>query len=117
MIRNIVGGQGIVISGSNSNTPYIDMSRPSAGMVRYIANNIEVYDGSSWQVIQNSYPMVELSPDIHELLRWAKDKRDEEYRIKSLVKDNPTLQAAYDQVIKSREQLEILAALVKEHTN
>ena len=60
MIRNITSGPGITVSGSVYNAPYIDSTRTSAGMVRYIGGNLEVYDGSSWLPLQSSYPQIEL---------------------------------------------------------
>lgn len=116
MIKSIAGGQGIVVSGGSTGSPYIDMNRHSAGMVRYNGSNMEVYDGGSWLTISSSYPMIELSHDVHELLQWAKRKRDEEFRLKDIVDKNSAVKEAYDNLTKSQEQLEVLLALVKDHT-
>lgn len=114
MIKGIAGGQGIVVSGGSLSQPYIDSTRSSAGMVRYISNNLEVYDGSTWQIIGSSYSMIELTPDVHELLQWAKAKRDEEYRIKELVRENPTLAAAQEAVQTAQSKFDMLAVLLKD---
>lgn len=113
MIQGITGGQGIIISGSNGNGPYVDLSRPSAGMLRYGGINFEVYDGSTWQTISHGYPMVELTPDVHELLQWAKIKRDEEYTLRELVNKYPVLSDSHDQLLKAKEQFKMLSILVQ----
>ena len=59
MINNIMPGTGINIIGSGAGTPWIDMNRPSAGLVRF-NNGFEVYDGSNWIKMNGAYPTVEL---------------------------------------------------------
>lgn len=108
-------GQGINVVGSSYNTPYIDMSRPSSGMVRYngSSNNLEIYDGSAWIQMSSSFPTIELSYEVQQLLEWARQKRDNELRLKELSVDSPALQDAIATLKKAQEQVEILAALVK----
>jgi len=114
MITGIAGGQGIAVTSGNLSAPYIDSSRPSAGMMRYIGSNIEVYDGSGWIILSNSYPTIQLTPDVHELLQWAKQKRDEEYRIKELIREHPTLAAALEIVKDAQSKFDMLAVLVQD---
>lgn len=114
MIKGISGGQGIQISGGNALLPYINMGNQSAGLVRYNGNSqsFEVYDGVSWYSMSNSYPCVELSPDVHELLQWAKRKRDEECRLKELVQQYPVLLDAKKEIDKAQSQFDMLVTLV-----
>lgn len=113
MIRNITAGYGIHVGGSNSySTPYIDSTRPSAGMVRYINNNLEIYDGSSWMMMQSSYPQVELSGHVQAVIQWAEKKMAEEARLKELAAKHPTVADAIEAVAKAEEQVRIVAALV-----
>lgn len=91
MIRNITAGPGIHIAGNVYNQPYVDMSRPSAGMVRYNGINIEVYDGSSWLPMTSSYPQIELDGLTIETVQWARRKMDEEQRILELAAKHPTV--------------------------
>jgi hypothetical protein len=116
MIKNIVGGQGIIVSGSYTSQPYINMSNPSAGMVRYNGSNFEVYDGGSWMTLHSSYPVIELSPDIHELLQWAKLKRDYEFKIKTMIDQHPELEDAGRNLKKAQEQFDLLLALAQDYT-
>jgi len=91
MIRNITAGYGIQIGGNSFSTPYIDPNRPSAGMVRYLNNNIEIYDGSNWMIMQSSYPQIELTDEVQSILHWAREKMAEEARVKELAAKHPTV--------------------------
>ena len=113
MIRNITSGYGIHIGGGNSySTPYIDATRPSAGMVRYLNNNLEIYDGTGWITIQASYPQVELSGEVQSILAWARGKMAEEARVKELAAKHPSVADALEAVERAEEQVRIVAALV-----
>jgi hypothetical protein len=91
MIRNITSGAGIHISGSVYNAPYVDSTRASAGMVRFIGNNFEVYDGASWLPLQSSYPTIELDGVTQEAIQWTRRRMEEEKRILELAKTHPTV--------------------------
>jgi len=112
MIRNITAGYGIHIAGNTYNTPYIDATRSSAGMVRYLNNNLEIYDGSNWMTIQSSHPQVELSEEVQSILAWARGRMAEEARVKELANKHPTVADALEAVKQAEEQVKIVAALV-----
>jgi hypothetical protein len=111
MIRNITAGQGIYITNNGHSMPYIDMTRASAGMVRYNNNNFEIYDGSSWIIMQSSYPQVELSGDAQAVINWARTKMAEESRIKELAAKHPTVADAVKAVERAEEAVKIAVAL------
>jgi hypothetical protein len=111
MIRNITGGAGIQVSGSVYNTPYIDTTRASAGMVRYIGGNLEVYDGSSWLPLQSSYPTIELDGVTVETIRWAQRKMIEEERMIALAAKHPTVADALAAQQRAEEAVRIAVAL------
>jgi len=75
MIKNITGGQGVTVSNSSTSWPYFQNhnNNPLTGTIKYDGQtqNIMVYDGSTWQTLPSSYPLIQLSPDVHELLQWA----------------------------------------------
>lgn len=118
MIKNIAAGQGLTVSNVGTSWPYFSSyagnNNPSTGIVRYDGQTqaLQVHDGSMWHNLPTSTPLVELSYDVHELLKWAKKKRDEEYNLKELVEKHPTLEAAKQQLDKAKEQMDILVALV-----
>ena len=111
MIRSITAGFGIHISGNAYNSPYIDHTRPSAGMVRYMNNNLEVYDGGSWLPMQSSYPQVELTGDVQSILNWARAKMIEEARIQELAAKHPTVADALLARDRAEDAVRIAVAL------
>jgi hypothetical protein len=111
MIRTITGGAGIHVSGSVSNAPYIDTTRASAGMVRYIGGNFEVYDGSSWLPLQSSYPQIELDSMTLEAVQWVRRKMEEEKRMLELAKKHPTVADALLARDRAEDAVKIAVAL------
>lgn len=111
MIRNLTAGYGIHVTNNSYSTPYIDPNRPSAGMVRYLNNNLEIYDGSSWMTIQSSYPQVELTSEVQHILNWARKKMAEEEQIKELAAKHPTVADALLARDRAEDAVKIAAAL------
>ena len=111
MIRTITGGAGIHISGSVYNAPYIDTSRPSAGIVRYVGGNLEVYDGASWLPLQSSYPQVELDSETREIIQWAQNRMVEEERMQALAAQHPTVADALLARNRAEDALKIATTL------
>lgn len=111
MIKNITGGQYIDVMSGNSSYPYVNMSNPSAGMMRYNGNNqnIEVYDGSSWMTISGNYSTVNLNNDAKELLEWARAKRAEEQYLENEAERNPTIK----DLINQRKNIDNKITMVK----
>lgn len=105
MIKAVHGSEAIHVTESNYSLPYVDNSRPSAGMVRYKDYNLEVYDGSSWILAVAATPHVDLSPEIKKVLQWAREKMQEEEELKKLAQQHPAVNAALDNVKKAQEQL------------
>ena len=111
MINTIINGTGInVINGIHS-TLYIDMTRPSAGMVRYNSNNFEVYDGNGWIIIPSGDAQVALDGPTLESLQWVRRKMTEEKRLEELAKTHPSVADAIDAVRLAEQQLQTVAAL------
>lgn len=91
-----------------SNPAIYNNGMQSAGMLRYNTsiNNVEVYDGSSWQVL--SYDAgVGLSQDADQAITWARQKMQEERLLKEKLEKYPALKDAY-------EKFKIVEALVNE---
>jgi hypothetical protein len=112
MIRNITVGPGIHISNNDYSTPYIDMARPSAGMVRCNGSSIEVYDGSVWLTMSSNTPQIKLDLVAQEAVEWVRRKMEEEKRMLELAKKHPSVADALAAVSHAQEQLDIVAALV-----
>jgi hypothetical protein len=112
MIKNITAGPGIYIAANNYSTPYVDMSRPSAGMVRYSGSNFEVYNGSDWSQFSPSIPQIELDGVTLEAVQWVQRKMQQEKRLTELAKKHPAVADALTAVSHAQEQLDIVTALV-----
>ena len=111
MIRGITAGPGIHISNGSFSTPYVDMNRPSAGLVRYNGSSLEVYDGSSWITMNSSYPQVELDGLTMEILIWARKKMEQERHIQDLAARHPTVADAVAARERADEAVHIAMAL------
>ena len=111
MIKGISPGPGIIVTGGMSSTPYIDMSRPSAGMIRYNNNNLEVYDGGSWVIMSGSFAQVELDGLAQEALQWVRAKMAQEKRMEELAKTHPTVADALLARDRAEDAVKIAVAL------
>jgi len=111
MINNITQGPGISISGNNYSTPYVDMSRPSAGMVRSNGSSMEVYDGSSWLTLSSSIPQIQLDGVTQEAIQWVRQKMEEEKRMSELAKKHPTVADALLARDRAEDAVRIAVAL------
>lgn len=114
MIKSINSGVGLVVSGGGTiNQPYVNMGNPSAGMVRYNGNNqnFEVYDGSSWLGMYSSVANITLDYEVQTILNWARDKMQEDLRLKELAKTHPTVADAMAAVKMAEEKLQAVVSL------
>jgi hypothetical protein len=80
-------------------------------MIRYISNNLEVYDGSSWLPLQSSYPTIELDGVTQEALQWTRRRMEEEKRMLELAKTHPTVADALAARERADEAVRIAVAL------
>ena len=119
MIKNLSPGSGITINNNYSSWPTFYNSVQSTGnslvgQLRYngSSQNLEVYDGNSWIMMNSAYPTIELSPHVQAVVAWAQTKMAEESRIKELATKHPTVADALEALKKAEEQLQIVTALV-----
>jgi hypothetical protein len=113
MIKTIMNGAGVIVSNSSFSEPYIDMTRTSAGMVRYNNNNFEVYDGNTWIIMASGSIQVSLDGVTLESLQWVRRKMTEEKRLEELAKTHATVADAVDAVRLAEQQLQTVVALCK----
>lgn len=118
MIKGInTSGRYLTVSGGHASSTYVNNYSGSQGVgnVRYNTStqNMEVYDGNNWIMLNTSFATVELTPETEALLEWARKKRDEELRIEELAKQNVTLRDAVNTLKQAQEQVQIIANLVQ----
>lgn len=111
MIKNITAGPGIYIAGNGHSTPYIDMTRSSAGMVRCNGSSVEVYDGSVWVSLSATIPQIELDGVTQEAVQWVRRKMEQEKRMLELAKKHPTVADALLARDRAEDAVKIAVAL------
>ena len=116
MIKQISGLGHVQVTGNNAFAPYINMSNPSSGMVRYNGNvqQLEVYDGSIWIQFTADHAYVDLIPSANEVISWAMKKMAEEMELEKLSNSHPAVKAAYENMKRSAEQLKATIILSKD---
>ena len=112
-----MGTTGISVGGGNTALPYVgpNSNNPMTGMLRIHGTEMEVFNGSSWQMLSTSYATVGLDQDVLDIVQWARKKRDEEMMWKSLATDNKAVKIALDNLEQARQQLDITAKLAREY--
>ena len=115
MIKGIQGTCGVGVSGGNTALPYItpNANNPIQGMIRVNNSELEVFNGTGWQLLPSSYATVTLDQDIIDLVQWARKKRDEELEIEQLAKDNIAINDLLSQIKEKQHQAKMIATLIK----
>jgi hypothetical protein len=119
MIKGITqSGRYTTVSNGNSST-YVNSysGQQGVGNMRFNTStqNMEVFDGNNWVMINMSHATVGLTPDAESLLDWARQKRDEELAWELLAKDNQAVKIALDNLEQARRQLDVTAKLARDY--
>ena len=118
MIKSIhTNGPFLNVSGGMPANTYIGHgSGPGVGNMRYnpSSQNTEVFDGSTWVIMQSNSAYVSLTPDAVSLLEWARKKRDQELEMERLAESSPVIKDLVNQIKDKEEQMKIVQALIKE---
>lgn len=101
-MSDYVGGPGIVVSGGMPNVY-------TTGIIRWngSAQRKEVMSGDTWIPLQDAIGNIMLSPDVLDVVAWAKKKMIEEAELVKLCAEHPGLKDV-------KEKFDIMLALVKE---
>ena len=117
MIKGLQGISGITVSGGNTALPYIgpNSNNPMTGMMRINGTEIEVFNGSSWQMLSTSYATVGLDQDVLDIVQWARKRRDEESKWYKLASSNEAVRIALDQLEQAKTRVELTAILARHY--
>jgi hypothetical protein len=117
MIKGLQGITGITVSGGNTALPYVgpNSSNPLTGMLRINGTEMEVFNGSNWQMLSTSYATVGLDQDVLDIVQWARKRRDEEQKWYELASTNEAVRIALDQLEQAKTRLELTAILAREY--
>ena len=109
MIKSISStGRYLRVSGGEGGTYINNFSgAQGVGNIRFntVNQRIEIWDGNNWKELAMSFATVGLDPEAVELLDWARDKRQQDERLKKLAKQHPGIQDL-------QQKLDIMIALV-----
>jgi len=115
MIKGVMSGSGINVQGGQITYPYIpqNSNNPIQGMIRVNGQDIQVFDGSSWLTLSQSWPTIELNGETQAILQWAREQRDRQAQRETLVKNNPALANALVAIERAEANFDILAKFVE----
>jgi len=115
MIKGLMGTTGLTVAGGNTSLPYVgpNSSNPMTGMIRVHNTELEVFNGSNWQMLPSSYATISLDQDILDIIQWARTQRQIDLNRKTLIKSNPALEKAYEAVKQAEANFDILSKFVE----
>ena len=115
MIKGLMGNQGVIVSAGNTSLPYVapNANNPITGMLRINNTELEVFNGTSWQMISSSYATVSLDQDTQDLLQWARAQRTMAMNRLTLAQNNPALMKALEAVKRAEDNFELLSKFVE----
>lgn len=119
MIKGITpSGRYVTVSGGGASTYVNNYSGlQGVGNMRYNTTNqnIEVFDGNNWIMLNMDYASVGLNGEAESLLDWAREKRNKEILYESMAKEHTAVKNALDSLKRAEEQLDLVYKLSKEH--
>ena len=121
MIKGLTAtGKYIQVTGGSSST-YVNgySGAQGVGNLRFNTTNqnLEVYDGNNWTILNMGYPNVGLTSEAESLLDWALKKRAEEWERERLAESNPTIKDLLNQIKEKEDQIKMVQTLLKSPGN
>ena len=115
MIKGLSGVCGLTVSGGNTALPYVgpNSNNPMTGMIRINNTELEVFNGTSWQMISSSYATVSLDQEILDVIQWARAQRTMAMNRLTLAQNNPALMKALEAIKRAEDNFELLEQFVK----
>jgi hypothetical protein len=117
MIKGITPlGRYITVTNSSSSTYVNGMSGlQGVGNMRYntSSQNVEVFDGNNWVMLNMSIPSIGLNSDAESLLDWARQKRNEELELQSLAQEHPSIKDLVNDIENKKDQIKMIRTLIK----
>jgi hypothetical protein len=115
MIKGITPlGRYITVTNSSSSTYVNGMSGlQGVGNMRYntSSQNVEVFDGNNWVMLNMSIPSIGLNSDAESLLDWARQKRNEELELQSLAQEHPSIKDLVNDIENKKDQIKMIRTL------
>jgi len=117
MIKNISSSGKYINVIGESVANYINnySGAQGVGNIRFNTTNqnMEVYDGNGWILLQMGHVNVGLNAEAESLLDWARQKRQEELELEALAETNATIKDLMETINQKQEQISIVRTLIK----
>ena len=109
-----------MVNGGMPATTYINNTSGSQGVgnIRFntSSQNLEVYDGYSWQQLTMGHASIGLTPDAESAMSWAIKRQREEAELAILAETNPAIRDLIKQKEKLDDQIKMVQTLTKDYT-
>jgi hypothetical protein len=118
-------GRYVAVTGSAGSSYVNNTGLMSVGQLQFNTHSqqLEVYNGISWQVLNLGTYYVGLNPHAEQILDWACKKMEEEQGLSTLPSDHPAVKAAKQNLNKAKlevkrleEQLKVTEILIHEES-
>jgi len=117
MIKSIMSsGRYMQVTNTSSSTYVNGMSGlQGVGNMRYntSSQNMEVFDGNNWVMLNMSIPSIGLNVEAESLLDWARQKRDEELELQTLAQEHPSIKDLVNDIENKKDQIKMIRTLIK----
>jgi len=121
MIKNISSSGKYINVIGESVANYINnySGAQGVGNIRFNTTNqnMEVYDGNGWILLQMDQVSVGLNHEAESILDWARKKRDEEIEIDLLAAANPAIKNLLEQIKEKEDQIQMVMTLIKKEVS
>jgi len=116
MIRHINTGPFLEVQNGSTPAPFVNNHNGQAmnGMVRYVNNRFEVYDGHSWLHIGEAYPTINLTESAVKAIEWSLKNMEFEAELEKMAETNPAIKAAHEQLKRAADQLKATIILSRD---
>jgi hypothetical protein len=116
MIKTIIPtGRYIQVTDATSST-YVNghSGLQGVGNMRYntSSQNMEVYDGNNWVMLNMAAPAIGLTYEAESLLDWARKKRDEEMLLNKMAQESPAIKDLVEQIKIKQDQIKMVQTLI-----
>ena len=116
MIGNIgQTGKYVAVTGGPGSNYVNNAGYMGVGQLQYntATQRLEVYNGTSWQMLNLGTYYVGLNPDAELLLDWVSKRRDEEAEARRMAEQYPAVADALGAVCEAKQQLKTVVALCR----
>ena len=116
MIGNIgQTGKYVAVTGGPGSNYVNNAGYMGVGQLQYntATQRLEVYNGTSWQMLNLGTYYVGLNPDAELLLDWVSKRRDEEVQARAMAEQYPAVADALGAVREAEQQLKTIVALCR----